>query len=141
MRTPVRVLILYDSPETSQLLVRELQRGGYEPLFERVASREAMRQVLSSGSWDVILSDYRLRDFDALAALALVKESEMDIPLLVVCSGIGEETAVRLIKAGANNCIPLDAPGRLASAVERELREAQIRRERRLARKALRESE
>ncbi|HYR46769.1 MAG TPA: response regulator, partial [Thermoanaerobaculia bacterium] len=108
MGTPVRVLILYDSPETSQLLVRELQRGGYEPLFERVASREAMRQALSSGSWDVILSDYRLRDFDALAALALLKESELDIPLLVVCAGIGEETAVRLIKAGATNCIPLN---------------------------------
>src|SRR6266567_6851025 len=141
MKTPVRVLILYDSPEPSQILVRELQQGGYEPLFERVASREAMRQALSSGSWDIVLSDYRLRDFDALAALALVKESEMDIPLLVVCAGIGEETAVRLIKAGVSNCIPFDAPGRLSSAVERELREAQIRRERRLARKALRESE
>ena len=105
MPTPVRVLILYDSPETSQLLVRELERGGYEPLFERVATREAMRQALSNGSWDVILSDFRLRDFDALAALSLLKESELDIPLIAGCAGVGEETAVRLVKGGASNCI------------------------------------
>jgi diguanylate cyclase (GGDEF)-like protein/PAS domain S-box-containing protein len=141
MSTPVRVLLLHDSLETAGLLVRELERGGFSPVFERVHSREAFESALSESSWDVILSDFRLEEFGALAALASLKERELDTPFILVSDNIGEETAVKAIKAGAHNCISKGAVGRLAAAVERELREAQIRRERRQARKALRESE
>src|SRR6266511_2998055 len=141
MSTPVRVLILHDSPETAGLLIQELERGGLSPAFERVHSREAFERALSGPVWDVILSDFRLETFGALAALALLKERELDTPFIIVSDNIGEETAVKTIKAGAHNCIPKGALGRLSATVERELREAQIRRERRQARKALRESE
>jgi diguanylate cyclase (GGDEF)-like protein/PAS domain S-box-containing protein len=141
MTTPVRVLILHESPETAARLVEELARGGFQPTFERVTSREALDQALSTGAWDIVLSDYRVGDFGALAALALLKERETDLPFIVVSEEIGEETAVRAIKAGAHNCIPLSALGHLAATVERELREGLIRRERRQAREALRESE
>ena len=141
MGTPVRVLILHGSPEAAQLLLGELRRGGYDPVFERVVSREGMDQALTAAAWDLILADYRIHDFGAMAALALIKERDLDIPFIVVSAEIGEESAVRAIKAGAHNCIPMDGLGRLAPSIERELREAQIRRERRQARKALRESE
>ncbi len=141
MSTPVRVLILHDSLETAGLLVRELEKGGFSPVFERVSSGEAFERALSGSAWDIILSDFRLENFGALPALALVKEHELETPFIIVSDNIGEETAVKAIKAGAHNCIPTGALGRLSLTVERELREAQIRRERREARKALRESE
>jgi diguanylate cyclase (GGDEF)-like protein/PAS domain S-box-containing protein len=141
MSTPVRVLIIHDSLETAGLLIRELEQGGFSPAFERVHSREAFERALSGPVWDVILSDFRLETFGALAALAFLKERELDTPFIIVSDNIGEETAVKTIKAGAHNCIPKGALGRLSATVERELHEAQIRRERRQARKALRESE
>jgi diguanylate cyclase (GGDEF)-like protein/PAS domain S-box-containing protein len=141
MSTPVRALILHDSLETAGLLVRELERGGFSPVFERVHSSETFERALSESAWDVILSDLRLENFGAMPALAVLKERELDTPFVIVSDNVGEETAVKAIKAGAHNCIPTEALGRLAATVERELREAQIRRERRQARRALRESE
>ncbi len=141
MSTPVRVLIVHNSNETAGLMIGELERGGFSPVSERVGSREAFEDALSGRIWDVILSDFRLEGFGALAALSFLKERELDTPFIIVSDNIGEETAVKAIKAGAHNCIPTTALGRLGATVERELLEAQIRRERRQARKALRESE
>jgi diguanylate cyclase (GGDEF)-like protein/PAS domain S-box-containing protein len=141
MTTPIRALILHESADAAARLVKALARGGFEPAFERVTSREAFEHAVSAGSWNVILSEYSIGDFGALAALAFLKERETDLPFIVVSDNIGEETAVRAIKAGAHNCIPMSALGHLAAAVEREIREGQIRRERRQARRALRESE
>src|SRR5262245_21948930 len=119
MGTAVRVLMIHDSPETAQLLVRELTNGGYDPLFERAATRGEMERALAADSWDVVLSDYELRSFGALEALALLKERESDAPFIIVSDTIGEETAVRAIKAGAHNCIRMESLRRLAPTVER----------------------
>src|SRR5262249_10462642 len=100
-----------------------------------------MERALAADHWDVILSEYQMEKFGALPALALLKERESDIPFIIVSDTIGEETAVKAIKAGAHNCIRMESLRRLAPAVERERGEAQIRRERRQARRALRESE
>jgi DNA-binding NtrC family response regulator len=71
------------------------------------------------------------RALDAFDAIALLKERDVDIPFLIVSEALGEETAVRAMKAGAQNCIPRASLGALCPILERELREAQIRRERR----------
>jgi diguanylate cyclase (GGDEF)-like protein/PAS domain S-box-containing protein len=129
-----------DSAEEAEKLLACLREGGYEPKSRRVETLEETEEALAE-PWDAVLADYELPEFGALAALALLKERDLDIPFLIVSDSIGEETAVRAIKAGAHNCIHKDALARLAPTLERELREAQIRRERRQARKALRESE
>ena len=141
MSSPIRVLILHDSAEAAGFLVRELERGGLATLFERATSREQMERALSGGTWDVILSDYRLQDFGALPALALLEERAEDIPFIIVADPIDEGTAVQAIQAGAHHWLPKESLGRLALTVERELRQTQIRREGRQARQALRESE
>jgi diguanylate cyclase (GGDEF)-like protein/PAS domain S-box-containing protein len=137
----IRVLMLFDSPETAKLLAGELTSAGYEPLCQIAVTREEMERALASGEWHVILSDFRLKSLDAADALELLKQSNPDVPFIIISDTIGEETAVRLIKAGAHNCIRMQSLARLAPTVEREMREAQTRRERRLARRALRESE
>ena len=76
--------------------------------------------------------------FSGLSALALVKKSGLDLPVIIVSGAIGEETAVEAMKAGAHDYVMKDHLARLGSAVERELREAEERRARRRAEEKLR---
>jgi diguanylate cyclase (GGDEF)-like protein/PAS domain S-box-containing protein len=130
-----------DRASNAGLLSEELGRGGFDAAIERVDSREDFVRALAAGGWDVVLSDRSASGLSAFDALALLKENDIDVPFLVVSETVGEETAVRAMKAGAQNCIPHASLSRLSPILERELREAQMRRERRQAQKALSESE
>jgi diguanylate cyclase (GGDEF)-like protein/PAS domain S-box-containing protein len=141
MSVPVRALVVDDSASNAGLLFEELRRGGFEPVIQRVKSREDLEQALSGGSWDVVLSDIAADSLGAFEALSLLKERDIDVPFLIVSETLGEETAIRAMKAGAQNCIPRASLAPLCPILEREMREAQIRRERRQAQKALTESE
>ncbi len=123
------------------LLAEELRRGGFDPSIERVASRDGFERALAAGGWDVVLSEVSTPGLSALDALALLKESDIDVPFLVVSDRLDEDTAIRAMKAGAQNCVSRASLPRLCPILERELREAQIRRERRQAQRALSESE
>jgi PAS domain S-box-containing protein len=141
MGKPLRVLIVEDSEDDALLVLRELKRNGYDPTSERVETSEAMKTVLAKQMWDVVLSDYSMPHFSAPATLALLKETGLDLPFIVVSGTIGEETAVAMMKAGAHDYLMKGSLKRLVPAVERELREAEGRRERKRAEEALRESE
>jgi signal transduction histidine kinase len=140
MSTPLHVLIVEDSEDDSLLLETELARGGYEVTYSRVETAEAMRAALAEGSWDIILSDHRMPQFSSQAALKLYKEHGCDIPFIVVSGSIGEELAVAAMKAGAHDYIMKDNLARLVPAVQRELREAETRRQRKEGERALEES-
>jgi diguanylate cyclase (GGDEF)-like protein/PAS domain S-box-containing protein len=141
MGAPLHVLIIEDSEVDALLLVLELKHGGFEPLHERVETAEAVRAALRNNSWDIILCDYTLPDFNGLEALAIAKETKSDIPFIIISGAIGEEVAVAAMKAGAHDYIMKDKRQRLLPAVERELREAAMRRAHRQVEAALRESE
>jgi signal transduction histidine kinase len=138
MGRPLRVLIIEDSDDDAILVVRELRRGGYEPLTERVETAAATAAALERLPWDVVLADYSLPSFGAPAALALLKQGGLDVPFIVVSGSVGEEIAVAAMKAGAHDYFRKDNLARLVPAIERELREAAGRRERRRAEEALR---
>jgi len=120
------------------MLEIELRRGGYAPVCHQVETPEALSCALERQDWDLVIADYRLPRFDGLAALALVKEKGLDLPFIIVSGYITEETAVAAMKAGAHDYVMKDKLARLGPAVERELREAEVRRERRRAEEALR---
>jgi len=101
MGTPLRVLIVEDSEDDALLLVRELERGGYEPTYLRVDTAEAMASALSEETWEVVLSDYEMPAFSGLEALGMLKETGIDIPFILASGAVGEETAVAIMKAGA----------------------------------------
>lgn len=140
MVTPLRVLIVEDSEDDAFLMLRELRKGGYEPLAERVETAEAMEKTLAAGQWDMIISDYVLPRFSGLAALHILKQSGQDLPFIVISGNIGEDIAVGAMKAGAHDYILKGNLTRLVPAVERELREAVVRRKRRQAEEALQRS-
>src|SRR5213594_3054381 len=129
--SPLRVLIVEDSPSDSELMLRALRAGGFEPLYERVETPEAMRKALARQTWDIVLSDYYLPRFDAPAALALLREQGQDPPFIVVSGSVGEDTAVAAMRAGATDYLMKDRLQRLAPAVSRAVEDAAVRRERR----------
>src|SRR5207248_4420806 len=108
---------------------------------ERVESETAVRAALATKSWDIILADYNLPEFDALAALRILQDSNLDLPFIIVSGGIGEDIAVSAMKAGAHDYLMKGNLSRLMPAVERELREAANRAGQREAKNALQESE
>ena len=127
----LNVLLIEDSPDDAGLVALELRRGGYDPVMTRVETAETMRAALETGGWDVIISDYSLPQFGGLAALALVQQLEFDVPFILMSGTIGEEIAVEAMRAGAHDYIMKNNMVRLVPAIQRELREAKMRQERR----------
>jgi len=140
MSTPLRVLIIEDNDDDRLLLLRTLRQGGYEPVHRCVQTEAGLAAALADEAWDVVLSDYRLPQFNGSEALALVQRSGLDLPFIVVSGVIGEEQAVAVMKSGAHDYVLKDKLIRLCPAIARELREAEVRRQRRQAEAALRES-
>ena len=136
MSTPLRVLLVEDSPDDATLVLRELQRAGFAPTHERVETVEGMQAALRK-PWDIVLADYRLPHFGGLAALAEVKASGLDLPFIIVSGAIGEDVAVAVMKAGAHDYLMKDKLARLGPAVRRELSETDGRRQQRQAQAAV----
>jgi signal transduction histidine kinase len=126
-RVSLRVLHVEDSEADSKLVMRELRRGGFEPITERVDTQAAFKEALRARDWDVIISDYALPGYDGLAALADTREVGKDIPFILVSGTIGEAGAVNAMRAGAQDYVLKNCLDRLPLAVEREVREARIR--------------
>ena len=129
MGRKLRVLMVEDSEDDALLMLRELERSGYDPEVERVEMKDAMSAALDRGGWDVVIADYSLPNFSGLGALRLMQEKGIDLPLLMVSGKMEEDTAVEVMKAGAQDFITKDKMSRLSVAIERELSEAGVRKE------------
>jgi PAS domain S-box-containing protein len=135
------VLIIEDNENDTLLNVHHLTKAGYDVIFERVDTAEEMKKSLHKQTWDVILADYKMPQFSAPAALQLLQKSGLDIPYIVVSGSIGEDIAVQMLKEGAHDYLLKNNLTRLASAVEREMKDATIRHERKQMEQALIDSE
>lgn len=141
MRSSLRLLVVEDSKDDALLIVRELRRAGYNVTFERVDTPESMGSALARETWDLILSDYTMPYFSGIAALELLTETGLDIPFIIISGSIGEDLAVAAMKAGAHDYLMKGNIRRLVPSVERELRDAEVRRQHRHAEEALHKSE
>ena len=126
MAEPLHVLILEDQAADADLTVRELRRAGFEPKWTRVDTEDDYTSSLTP-DLDVILADFRLPQFDAERALAVLNESRFEIPFIVLSGTIGEETAVRVMQAGAADYILKDRMARLGHAVRGALERRRLR--------------
>jgi CheY-like chemotaxis protein len=138
MNKALRILIVEDSEEDTELLLHELRRAAYDPAFERVDTPAAMSAALEHQNWDIVVADFSMPQFNALAALELLNKKGLDLPFIIVSGTIGEELAVSAMKNGARDYIMKGNLRRLVPAVERELSEAVQRRERKRAEEELR---
>jgi diguanylate cyclase len=130
---PLRVLAVEDSEDDAFLLRRQLQNAGYRVELGRVDTHTALQNALRQEHWDIVFSDFSMPQFDGMQALKVVREHDRDLPFIIVSGTIGEERAVQLMKWGAQDYVIKGNIKRLIPAVERELKEARLRREHRLA--------
>lgn len=135
---PLRTLIVEDSEDDTLLLVDQLElEGGRSVDWRRVETEPALTEALKQ-QWDIVLSDYTMPHFSGMRALEVVRQHDLDLPFIFVSGTIGENTAVQAMKSGAQDYVMKDNLTRLVPAVERELEEAKLRRERRQAEEMLR---
>jgi len=137
MALPLRVLLVEDSPDDALLLIEELRTGGYAPDYLRVDTADSMRQALATSDWQLVLADFRMPHFSGPEALRIIKESGKDIPFIVVSGTVTDQQAIDMMRDGASDFILKQNMGRLVSAIQRELREAESRHKRRDAEFAL----
>src|SRR6185369_4067480 len=109
--------IVEDSEPDAELLLFELKRGGFAPECRRVENAAQMKEALAAQWWDLVISDYRLPEFDGTAALQLLRDDGLDIPMIIVSGAIGEELAVSLMKAGVNDYMMKGNLHRLVPAI------------------------
>jgi diguanylate cyclase (GGDEF)-like protein/PAS domain S-box-containing protein len=139
--TPLQLLCVDDSEADVELIVETLKLGGYLPDFARVCTRDALVDALAQRTWDAVICDYSMPQFDGLAALAIITGRGLDIPFILVSGAVGEEAAVLAMKSGAHDYMMKHDLGRLVPVIRRELAETEVRRARRLAEANLRSSE
>ena len=141
MSTALQILLLEDSASDAKLIVQELSRMDRPIEVERVFAADTMRAALQSKARDIIVSDWVIPNFGALAALGILKELRLDLPLIIVSGVVGEDTAADAMRAGAQDYVLKERLTRLRPAIEREVRDHAERVARRKADAAVRQSE
>ena len=141
MSIPLHALMVEDSEDDAFLLIRHLQRGGFQVDWRRIETEVDLTKALQQGTWDIVFSDFSLPHFSGLDALRVLRESGVDTPAILVSGAIGEEIAVEAMKSGAQDYVLKDNLTRLVPSVERTLREARNRQARGQAETALKESQ
>lgn len=137
----LRVLLVEDSPDDAELVLCELAAAGFQVESRRTDTAEDTRAALEECDWDIVLSDYNLPVFSAQEALEAVKASGKDIPFIIVSGCVGDEAAVAMMKAGAEDFVIKGSYARLAPAVNRALHESETRRRYRSTQEELRRNE
>ncbi|MEZ5831493.1 MAG: response regulator [Dongiaceae bacterium] len=130
MTTSLRALIIDDSADDADLLIRELRRENYDVSAERTDTEAGLKAALDDQTWDIILCDYNMPRFSGVEALKVVRSRNTDVPFIFVSGAIGEDVAVAAMKAGAQDYVMKGNLKRLAPAISRELRDAAVRRDR-----------
>jgi signal transduction histidine kinase len=132
----VRVLFVEDSEDDAALVARHLERSGFSLQYFRVDTRESFENALNNAPWDVVISDHSMPKFSSMDALRVLKAREVDCPFIIVSGTIGEETAVEAMRAGAHDYVLKGNLARLGPALQRELDDAELRRQAREERQA-----
>ena len=140
MANPIRVLILEDRRADAELMVAELRRAEFEPQWDLVDTEAAFAASLAHAP-EIVLADYGLPQWNGLAALEVLRQRELDIPLIIVTGSLGDEKAAECIRMGAADFLLKDRLGRLGQAVSQALEQKQLRQAQRQMDAALRASE
>ncbi len=130
MPKQLKVLLVEAQEENATLLTRHLTGSGYRVVARRVESERAFREALTESSWDVILCDFSMPQFNALDALSVVKEMSVDTPFIIISGTVVEAEALEAMEAGAHDYLMKDNLVRLVPTIEREIRDLENRRAR-----------
>jgi two-component system sensor histidine kinase UhpB len=137
LNRPLQILVVEDSEDDALLLELALKRSGAQCVCRQVETAGELAAALDASNWDAIIADYVMPKFGGLEALAMVKKRGLDVPFIIVSGHINEDTAVAAMKAGAHDYVMKDKLARLAPAIAREMRDAEVRQAQRASEKEL----
>lgn len=129
---PLSLLLAERPDDDTRRMLDALKRYDFEVEITQVLTTRDFKAALGTARFDLILSDYLMQDYDVLKALEILADSGQDIPLIIVSEAVGEAIAVEAMRKGAVDHIPKGNLTRLGAVVERELRDAEVRRHQRL---------
>ncbi len=141
MKKNLNILFIEDSDDDAMLIERELTRGGYQIFSMRIDNEAALLQTINLHAWDLVLADYVLPQFSGINAIRLIRTINADVPCIMISGKAGEETAVEAMKAGAADFLLKNRLSRLLPVVEREINEAEVRKEKKIIESQLSEKE
>jgi signal transduction histidine kinase len=139
--SPLRILLLEDNAHDAELIQALLEANHFFCEVTRVQTRAEFVAGLENAGIDLILADYKLPSFDGLSALNLALDARADLPFIFVSGSLGEEVAIEAVKTGATDYVVKSRLSRLVPSVQRALRDARERAERKKAEEAFRRSE
>jgi len=137
MSTQLQILLIEDNEGDAALVQQQIENSGLPAQYLIVTTAIEMQAALQLQEWDLVISDYSLPAFDGEAALAIVKAFNSDLPFILVSGTVGEEMAIKMMKAGVDDYVMKNNLIRLGAVVKRELAEAKTRKERKLLDNAL----
>ena len=140
MKRSLRLLFVEQSEADTERLVREVSRSGYQAVARRVDTLASFEDALDA-PWDVVLCDYNVPGLEVPDAIAAVRARRLDTPCIVVSRSVGEESAAAALRSGAQDFVHKDHLYRLVPAIERELRDSEVRIKHALAESTLRATE
>lgn len=137
----LRVLFVEDNPVDAELLELHLAQGGYSLTSRRVQSGSQMLEALDTAEWDLVLSDFAMPQFSGIEALQLLQATGKDIPFILISGSAGDDVAVSAMRAGAHDFFTKGSLTLLIPAIQREIREAELRATARSQREQLHQNE
>jgi signal transduction histidine kinase/CheY-like chemotaxis protein len=141
VKSRLRILLLEDDARDAELIQELLDADQFDCEVVRVQTRAEFVAGLESAGIDLVLADYKLPSFDGISALKLALDARADLPFIFVSGSLGEEVAIEALKIGATDYVVKSRLSRLVPSVQRALREARERAERKNAEEAFRRSE
>jgi diguanylate cyclase (GGDEF)-like protein/PAS domain S-box-containing protein len=141
MGRPIQVLIVDDRDEDAEEMLAVLRRSGFEPSYSRVAEEPELRSALSGQAWDLVVTDHTLARMSAVTVIDILRQQQIDLPVIVVSGTVAEEELIAVMLGGAQDCLSKRSLGRLGAVVERELRAAALRKAGREAERLRHETE
>ena len=137
----LRVLLVEDSEDDALLTLLELRKGGFQTEWERVDTRAGMERALAGESWDLVICDHVMPGFSSAGALDVMRKRTLDLPFIIVSGVAPEDLVTAAMRQGAHDFISKGNLVRLVPAVQREFKEAALRRDRKRIESRLAESE
>lgn len=137
MEKEIKILIIDNSESNSSQLIKQITAEGYAPRFKRVDTPTQLAYQISNNAPDIIIAKYPTPRFSSKDVIDLIKNENMDIPIIVVSESMSEKEVVDVMRAGVHDVVLQVNITRLAPVIERELRETEIRSAKRIADKQL----
>lgn len=134
-------MVVDDSPDDVDILAKNLRIARFMLKTQRVFDAASLQEALERGKWDMVVSEWKLKNFSGRLALDMVKKRKPDLPFILYTSHISDQDMATVMGIGVRDVVNKSRPARIVPAIGRELDTAVERKEHRRAARLLKQLE